>query len=457
VDAGAEAEGVADALEGAGAGAGAGGGGFDDEQRETTAAAKHEASAAKTHETLREVRTSSPITTTDGDRAEDVTSRISRVSFSRRSLFGIFSKAARGAVSAVREPDAPRRADTPAESHVVDDALEILVRTGPEYAGGFSNHGPMVVDALAELGRPGDILPWVERYRGRLEEAPTSARPIDDWRKALGDYSRLGDWTVFFRRAIADASWREVLSEWIVRLAPAAPAAAFHGLLRTAHAARSLGRLETPARTRELADALAYWTARYKPLPDTGGWRSDGRLPSEAIGSVPVLPAEERPSGGSFSDALEKVGYNAAIADLTSLIDSRVEGSRLVSDLAETFANVYVTRSTADSALALLHGITGTSAVRLLLPHADHRARAVLLRYAWQTAATLYAIYAGPESPSPEPAPVLSRETLVDRALASGDEHAIKLVEVCLRENDLAPRAVFLTAALDGASRFTAA
>jgi hypothetical protein len=214
--------------------------------------------------------------------------------------------------------------------------------------------------------------------------------------------------------------------------------------------------METPSRARELADALAYWTARYRPLPDTGGWRSDGRLPSEAIGSVPLVPEDERPRGGSFSDALETVGYNSAIADVASLVDSRVEGSRLVSDLAATFAGVYITRSAPDSALALLHAVTGPSAVRLLLPHTDHRARAVLLRYAWQTSATLYAIYAGPESAPPEPAPVLSRETLVERAVASGDEHAIKLAEVCLRENDIEPRGVFLTAALDGTSRFQA-
>ena len=128
------------------------------------------------------------------------------MSFSRRRLFGIFSEAARGAVSAVRPPEAPRPALPSAASHAVDDALDILAMTGPEYGGGLSNHGPMVADALAELGRPGDILPWVERYRGRLEEAPSAARPIDDWRQALGDYSRLGDWTVFVRRAIADTA-----------------------------------------------------------------------------------------------------------------------------------------------------------------------------------------------------------------------------------------------------------
>jgi hypothetical protein len=37
-------------------------------------------------------------------------------------------------------------------------------------------------------------------------------------------------------------------------------------------------------------------------------------------------------------------------------------------------------------------------------------------------------------------------EDLIDRAVASGDEHAIKFTEACLREHALSPQPVFLTA-----------
>lgn len=43
--------------------------------------------------------------------------------------------------------------------------------------------------------------------------------------------------------------------------------------------------------------------------------------------------------------------------------------------------------------------------------------------------------------------------TLTDRAVANGDEHAIKLTEVCLRESAPRPRPVYRQAAQDALSR----
>jgi len=394
------------------------------------------------------------------------------VSFSRRRLFGFLTDAAREAVSAVgeRSTASPRpAAESPAATEAVESALEILATAGPEYGGdGLSNHGPMAADALVALGRPAAVVPWVERYRRRIAEPIPARRPIDGerWRESLGDYARAGDWSVFFRRAIADHSWQEVLSEWTLRLAPGAGAAAFHGLIRTAHAARSLGRHDSPARRRELAEGLAYWAARYQPLPDTSSWRSDGRLPSDALADITVLRARERdPVARSISDALHVLNASPEFAAVTGLVDSRVDASRLVSDLTKTFGRVYVARGAPDNAIALLHAVTGPAAVRLLLPYVDDQTSGVLLRHVWHGAAALFAVYGGGVEglgggalPGEDevPSPLLDRETLADRAQSTGDEHAIKLAEACLRENEIAPSAVYLAAALDGTTRFRA-
>ena len=61
------------------------------------------------------------------------------------------------------------------------------------------------------------------------------------------------------------------------------------------------------------------------------------------------------------------------------------------------------------------------------------------MRYApkvrwWQVGAALYAVHAGGVTPEPIPAASPpSQEDLTDRAVATGDEHAIKLTEACLR------------------------
>ncbi|PYQ16340.1 MAG: hypothetical protein DMF79_18700, partial [Acidobacteria bacterium] len=104
-----------------------------------------------------------------------------------------------------------------------------------------------------------------------LREHPGSTRPIDlrQWRGALGDNARVGDWIAFFDHQLKEGPWSGVLGEWVPRLAPGVIAAAFHGVIRTAHAVRSLGVQETAARRRELAEGLGYWAATYHVLPES--------------------------------------------------------------------------------------------------------------------------------------------------------------------------------------------
>jgi hypothetical protein len=379
------------------------------------------------------------------------------VSFSRRRLFGFFTDAAAGAASVARGETPLPSSESPSETEAIESALEILGPTGPEYGGGLANHGPMAADALLALGRPSAILPWVERYRRGLQEPLRGRQPVAEkaWREALGDWDRAGDWVVFFRRAIAERPWKKVLPEWTARLAPGSSAAAFHGLIRTAHAVRSLSRHDSPARRRELAEGLAYWAARYQSFPDTSEWRSDTRLPSEALPAVELLaPSERIQDAPSITDALAPLARSATFGAAAGLVDPGVEGSRLISDMSETFANVYVAHATPRTAIALLHAVTGPSAVRLLLPYLDDRARRPLLRYVWQASAAIYAAFGRPDASLPSLGGLTSRDSIVDRAVATDDEHAIKLTEACLRENTVAPSAVFLAAAVDGASRF---
>jgi hypothetical protein len=181
-----------------------------------------------------------------------------------------------------------------------------------------------------------------------------------------------------------------------------------------------------------------------------------------------LRPKERDPVARSISDALHVLNASPEFAGVAGLVDSRMDASRLVSDMTKTFGRVYVARAAPENAIALLHAITGPAAARLLLPYAEDSTRGVLLRHVWHGAAALFAVYgggadgsggAGGGLPGEDeiPSPLIDRETLADRALSTGDEHAIKLAEACLRENDIAPSGVYLAAALDGTTRFQAA
>src|SRR6478735_1167626 len=122
------------------------------------------------------------------------------------------------------------------------DALDRLRNTGPEFNSFLANHGPMAAEALVQLGADREVAGWVNRYRTRLTPEPAPRDRIDagEWRSMLGDVRYVGDWTVLFELEIAGSGWRQTLTRWWPRLLPGLSASATHGMIRTAHAVRSL-------------------------------------------------------------------------------------------------------------------------------------------------------------------------------------------------------------------------
>ena len=341
-----------------------------------------------------------------------------------------------------------------ADDGALDLALERLASTGPEYAGGLANHAPMAAEALVRLGRSDAVARWVDGYARRLEPPPASRDAIgrDAWPDALGRRERVGDWAAFFRRELAEAAWRDVLRLWVPRLAPGFVAVATHGAIRTGHATRALGERETAPRIHELAEGLAYWAANFTRLPESDK-AAGGERPSDAIATLELLPASERRSSGFITARLAGLERFAPFRDVAARVAVSGDPSVFFSDLTATFARVYLENATPGKVITFVHGVTGPSAARLLLPYADAAGARALMRYAWQAAAAFY-VAMGDRAPAPsaDPAPPAVDE-LVARAVANGDEHAIKLTEACLREDALAPRTVYRLAAQDALGR----
>src|SRR5207244_3955879 len=104
-------------------------------------------------------------------------------------------------------------------------------------------------------------------------------------------------------------------------------------------------------------------------------------------------------------------------------------------DLTVGFAHAYLTnvRAGSPAIIAFIHGVTGPRAVRLLLPHVSPMAGQSLLRWTWLAAAAIYEGYAEhPFTTASVARSDIDIDDLVDRAVATGDEHAIKFAEACL-------------------------
>jgi hypothetical protein len=370
-------------------------------------------------------------------------------------------QAAAAASATCLAPLLPATAGTPKknmpETSAMEDALALLAPTGPEYAGRLANHGPMAAEALVELARPEAVVPWVEKYKRRLRDHPGGTRPIDSksWREALGEGDRVGDWIVFFRREVEERPWKTVLADWIPRFSPGVVAAAFHGAIRTAHAVRSLEATETPARRRELAEGLGYWAATYNALPEASPPVKvpAGRRPSDAIASVPLLPPERRISYGNITDRLSPLDQFPPFASVADAVDSSGDPDAFLTNVTETFAGVYLASVPPGSVITFLHGVTGPTAVRTLLPYVSPEERRRLVRYTWQAAASFLSSSGGKTSPRISDEKLPSRDELADRALATDDEHAIKFTEACFREYARNPKPVYILAARDGVAR----
>jgi hypothetical protein len=270
-------------------------------------------------------------------------------------------------------------------------------------------------------------------------------------RGALGDPGRVGDLTAFFDRTIEEDGATQTIRRFVPRLLPGLCAAGFHGLIRTAHAARSLGRSETAIRRAELAEGLGYWAARYRELPARKTASGNGLTAAKALLRVRPIPPERRPRG-SIAAAFAALDADPSFAATLELLDVG-DPDRALSEVTSLFARVFLASAGRGSVIAYIHTVTGPAALRLLLPHLPATEAPRAVRYAWQAAAGIFAAFAG-SLPGTGPAGATDPpERLADRAIATGDEHAIKLTEACLREHAIRPDPAYLLAARDASER----
>jgi hypothetical protein len=282
-------------------------------------------------------------------------------------------------------------------SPALDEALERLAASGFELPNGFVNHGPMACEALATLGCEDDIDEWARLFARRGGVGVTPVAPAEAavaagdgpegdrvdaaWRSALGQYGKLSEWIGRFEQAIEEEGWPAVVEVWVPRLMPGLSVALFHGAIRTAHAVRAVAAADTPPRRSELARALAYWAARFRP-----GQRAEAgeqvQTPDEVRGAVVRAAA-----GG---------------------------------------ARRYLARPT----IINLHGVTGAMAVELMVDHLSPAAAAAALA---QVEAEHAVLYRDTSPVSEVQVAAVEYGALAAVAAESRDPHQVKLVEACRR------------------------
>jgi hypothetical protein len=330
----------------------------------------------------------------------------------------------------------------------LDEAYQRLHVTGPEFGGWLSNHGPMAAEAMARRGHAGQVHRWLDGYMRRLEDFPRGTAPIGvSWNEALGDPRRIADWTAYFRREVTEQPWREALETWWPRLLPGVAAAATHGVIRVGHAVRALTEDGDDAdHLAELAHGLAYWAARWQPVPgapasepspagaDVGAGEpaKASRSPSEALAAVPRIADQS----GGIRDRLARLSAlpEWPVALAAPQIPAAGEELRSwLTGLVDATTTRYLLYGHGEG-IMLVHSATAPNAILRTLPVLDQRLWAPSVAASWAAAAALTAIYApaAPATRADLPAaptgPQAVEETFA-RAVEHGDEHVIKFTD----------------------------
>ncbi|MCD9197423.1 questin oxidase family protein [Aeromicrobium wangtongii] len=309
---------------------------------------------------------------------------------------------------------------------VLDEAYTRLRSTGPEFDDWLSNHGPMAAEALARHRHEDEIPGWLDGYSKRLEAAPRPSVMIDDWRAALGDARRLGDWLGWFDNELRDQPWTQVLQTWWPRLLPGIAAGATHGVIRVGHAVRVLREEgDTAARVSELGHGLGYWAARWQPVPAAAS--PGGHLDAaSAVASIPAIPHQVGGIQSRFAQLDRTDGWPQAQRALASSPDWEA----LLRDVVNAAVRRYVTHAHREPVM-LVHAATAPNAVLRTLPSLTDELWAPSAAAAWSASAAIHAAYASTAS-APPARPAATAADAFDRAAQHGDEHVIKLADTAL-------------------------
>jgi hypothetical protein len=191
-------------------------------------------------------------------------------------------------------------------------------------------------------------------------------------------------------------------------------AALFHGLIRTAYAAAA----EHPG---EAAFALGFWAARHRPLGGAGDGGTGAAGVPEWLARLRALRAANRVAGRPITGrmrAWSDVPGFAAAAALAPACDA-------LPAIARCAAGLYA--DTGD--FVVLHVVTGCQAMLALWPKLEAPLAAVP-HFTRAVAAALLAspVLDRPEAAAPATWPGLPWPAVIARAIASSDEHVIKLV-----------------------------
>jgi len=304
---------------------------------------------------------------------------------------------------------------------ILHGLLDAGAAYAPEYGGGMSSHLPMALSALHSLGASGERLRAFHlRYSTQLARRPPhqSSNPaIDPWLNGLGQFVCFEDLARQALAAIRRDGRAHTLRRLLPRLMTGVAAAAFHGLIRTAHGVAA-------DHDGEVAAGLAYWAARHLPPGQTDPGHDGSLKISDWLVQLRALHSgraqRERSISGRMETWFEVPGFAAAAGSL-----------RLTEETFPALARRAAAFYAAGGDFIALHLVTACHALHLLRPYLDQTPAAMRDFTNAIAAALLASSVLDVRIVESRRRQSRSWPELSAAALSSPDEHVIKLVHAC--------------------------
>lgn len=295
----------------------------------------------------------------------------------------------------------------------------------PELANGLTNHEPMVISALKELGASQTQL-WRYRQQKRADIEPITepATDISDdtvlpgWLGRNANYAGLYR---YFHHQLQLTGLSAVINRYLPGLAEGLTSRAFHPLIRLGHAVHDHN-------NEEVAAALAYWVWAYQPLPYPNADRPTDKTPAEVFPtllSAVDWPEQSIDAGPLISDDFLAVTRLPAYQQLRF----RLQPEQLDH---ESINRIAICAYWMHDDFTLLHGVTSSLAIARLSAWLERPE--VLLEPYWKglVIAWLSTGLRWREVAWPTERPALSIAQLRQNATQTTNDHSIKLVAACI-------------------------
>jgi len=329
--------------------------------------------------------------------------------------------------------------------------LEELIQNGTryhiDYSGYLSNHLVHGLVALYKLGASSTRLKeFYSTYVLSLEPSIPSQHEINssNWKEFLGTRQGYRDYCDFFRSEASSKGTNEMLNEYFPQLIEGLSGSAFHGLIQLGYAIES-------GIDNIICDGIAYLAFAYHSLGKLNNPSENKPADLQSSSCLAILKQVHDNTAFKgifepdmrFQDKMKMLDYvNIAKYDLPEdFVPTTVDIDAVVQLFLRVTVELFAfTKDSND--FFLLHGVTSFQALKVVLSKIeDRRTQIEALRYFWKAAVATYICQGMPTIRDSQETEIHSAQIpewkeLIETVIACDNEHLIKLVYVCHREEE---------------------